>query len=67
VRRPSPQVCTGRNLGGEALGGEALDAVREGRAIKAGLRAGSVGIIKLAKFHGVGVGTVQRIKAALAA
>ena len=36
-------------------------------AIKAGLRAGSVGIIKLAKLHGVGVGTVQRIKAALAA
>ena len=34
--------------------------------IKAGLRAGSVGIIKLAKLHGVGVGTVQRIKAALA-
>ena len=36
-------------------------------AIKAGLQAGSVGIIKLAKLHGVGVGTVQRIKAALAA
>jgi DNA invertase Pin-like site-specific DNA recombinase len=35
-------------------------------AIKAGLRAGRVGIIKLAKLHGVGVGTVQRIKAALA-
>ena len=34
-------------------------------AIKAGLRARSVGIIKLAKLHGVGVGTVQRIKAAL--
>jgi DNA invertase Pin-like site-specific DNA recombinase len=34
-------------------------------AIKAGLRAGSLGIIKLANFHGVGVGTVQRIKAAL--
>jgi hypothetical protein len=36
-------------------------------AIKAGLRTGSVGIIKLAKLHGVGVGTVQRIKAALTA
>jgi DNA invertase Pin-like site-specific DNA recombinase len=35
-------------------------------AIKAGLRAGSVGIVKLAKLHGMGVGTVQRIKAALA-
>ena len=35
-------------------------------AIKAGLRAGSVGIIKLAKLR-VGVGTVQRIKAALTA
>jgi DNA invertase Pin-like site-specific DNA recombinase len=32
-------------------------------AIKAGLRAGSVGIIKLAKLHGVGV----EIKAALTA
>src|ERR1700735_3666081 len=36
-------------------------------AIKAGLRAGSVGIIKLAKLHRVGGGAVQRIKAALAA
>ena len=34
-------------------------------AIKAGLRAGGVGIMKLAKLHGVGVGTVQRIKAAM--
>jgi hypothetical protein len=29
--------------------------------------AGGAGIIKLAKVHGVGVGTVQRIKAALIA
>src|SRR6202046_3694305 len=36
-------------------------------AIKADLLTGSVGIIKLAKLHGVGVGTVQRIKAALSA
>ena len=36
-------------------------------AINAGLRAGGVGIIRLAKLHGVGVGTVQRIKAALTA
>jgi hypothetical protein len=37
------------------------------KAIRADLRAGGVGIIKLAKLHGVGVGTVQRIKAALMA
>jgi DNA invertase Pin-like site-specific DNA recombinase len=36
-------------------------------AIKASLQAGGVGIIKLAKLHGVGVGTVQRIKAQLEA
>jgi DNA invertase Pin-like site-specific DNA recombinase len=36
-------------------------------AIKAGLQAGGAGIIRLAKLHGVGVGTVQRIKAALTA
>ncbi len=48
----------------EALKKAQLEKVE---AIKAGLRAGSVGIIKLAKLHGVGVGTVQRIKAALTA
>jgi hypothetical protein len=34
-------------------------------AIRADLRSGKAGIMKLAAMHGVGVGTVQRIKAAL--
>jgi hypothetical protein len=56
--------------GGKAQGkvlGRPSTQLEKVEAIKAGLRAGSVGIIKLAKLHGVGVGTVQRIKAALAA
>ncbi len=36
-------------------------------AIKADLSAGKAGIIKLAGIHGVGVGTVQRIKAQMSA
>jgi DNA invertase Pin-like site-specific DNA recombinase len=51
---------------GKRLGRPATDA-RKVEAISEGLRAGGVGIIKLAKLHGVGVGTVQRIKAALTA
>jgi hypothetical protein len=34
-------------------------------AIRADLREGKAGITKLAPAHGVGVGTVQRIKAGL--
>jgi DNA invertase Pin-like site-specific DNA recombinase len=51
---------------GKRLGRPATDA-RKVEAIIEGLRAGGVGIIKLAKLHGVGVGTVQRIKAVLTA
>jgi DNA invertase Pin-like site-specific DNA recombinase len=51
---------------GKRLGRPATDP-RKVQAISEGLRAGGVGIIKLAKLHGVGVGTVQRIKAALTA
>jgi DNA invertase Pin-like site-specific DNA recombinase len=47
----------GVKLGRPAIDGEKVEA------IKTGLRAGGVGTIKLAKLHGVGVGTVQRIKA----
>jgi hypothetical protein len=36
-------------------------------AIKVDLAAGRAGIIKLAKEHGVGVGTVQRIRTAMTA
>jgi DNA invertase Pin-like site-specific DNA recombinase len=49
---------------GKALGRPSTDAGKV-EAIRADLRAGGVGIIKLAKLHGVGVGTVQRIKAQL--
>jgi DNA invertase Pin-like site-specific DNA recombinase len=51
---------------GKRLGRRPIDADREA-AIRAYLVTGGAGIIKLAKAHGVGVGTVQRIKAALIA
>ena len=51
---------------GKVLGRPTISAAAES-AILADLRAGKAGIIKLAKMHGVGVGTVQRIKAALIA
>ena len=50
---------------GKTLGRPPIDAEKEA-AIRADLRLGKVGIMKLAAAHGVGVGTVQRIKAALA-
>ena len=49
---------------GKRLGRRPIDADKEA-TIRADLAAGGAGIIKLAKVHGVGVGTVQRIKAAL--
>lgn len=51
---------------GKQLGRRKIAAKVE-RAIRADLQAGGAGIQKLAKQHGVGVGTVQRIKAELAA
>ena len=48
---------------GKTLGRRRIDGRKEA-AILADLRLGRAGIIKLAKLHGVGVGTVQRIKAA---
>ena len=51
---------------GKALGRPTIDPRKEA-AIKANLRAGRSGIVKLAGLHGVGVSTVQRIKASLAA
>jgi hypothetical protein len=47
------------------LGRRPIDARKEA-AIRANLREGKAGIMKLAAARGVGVGTVQRIKAALA-
>jgi DNA invertase Pin-like site-specific DNA recombinase len=51
---------------GKVLGRPSISATAES-AILADLRAGKADIIKLAKVHGVGVGTVQRIKVALIA
>lgn len=45
---------------GKVLGRPTIDADKEA-SIRAALEAGGVGIIRLAKQHGVGVGTVQRI------
>ena len=42
-----------------------IDPEKE-EAIRADLGAGRAGIIKLAGLHGVGVGTVQRIKVEMA-
>jgi DNA invertase Pin-like site-specific DNA recombinase len=50
---------------GKTLGRPPIDAEKEA-AICADLRLGKAGIMKLAAAHGVGVGTVQRIKATLA-
>jgi DNA invertase Pin-like site-specific DNA recombinase len=49
---------------GKVLGRKRIDARKEA-TILADLRSGKAGIIKLAGLHNVGVGTVQRIKAAL--
>jgi DNA invertase Pin-like site-specific DNA recombinase len=51
---------------GKMLGRPPIHAEKEG-AIRADLQARKAGIIRLAATHGVGVGTVQRIKAALTA
>jgi DNA invertase Pin-like site-specific DNA recombinase len=47
---------------GKTLGRPPIDPERE-EAIRADLRAGRAGIMKLAAAHGVGVATVQRIGA----
>ena len=49
---------------GTKLGRRKIDAQLE-RKIRAELEAGGIGIQKLAKRHGVGVGTVQRIRSEL--
>jgi DNA invertase Pin-like site-specific DNA recombinase len=50
---------------GKTLGRPPIDPEKE-EAIRADLQAGRAGIIKLAGLHGVGVGTVQRIKVEMA-
>ncbi|MFZ5492654.1 MAG: recombinase family protein [Pseudomonadota bacterium] len=51
---------------GKRLGRPTIDA-DTAAAITAALRAGGAGLHKIAKAHGVGVSTVQRLKAELAA
>jgi DNA invertase Pin-like site-specific DNA recombinase len=51
---------------GKRLGRPTIDASKAA-AITADLRAGGAGLHKIAKAHGVGVSTVQRLKAELAA
>ena len=51
---------------GKTLGRPTIDPAKEA-AIRADLRAGRAGIVKLATLHKVGVSTVQRIKASIAA
>jgi DNA invertase Pin-like site-specific DNA recombinase len=46
---------------GKRLGRPTIDAATEA-AILAVLKAGRMGVMKIAKAHGVGVGTVQRVK-----
>ncbi len=50
---------------GKVLGRPTIDAEKE-EAILADLRAGKAGIMKLARTHRVGVGTVQRVAKGLA-
>jgi hypothetical protein len=49
---------------GKKLGRPPIEAEKEA-AIRADLRLGKAGIMKLAAAHRVGVGMVQRMKAAL--
>ena len=56
------QACC--RVKGFATGRRPIDATKEA-AIRADLIAAKAGIMKLAAAHGVGVGTVQRIKAAM--
>jgi len=58
--------ATGKTKSGNAIGRPKVDAKTE-KAIQKALEAGDVGIRKLAVQHGVGTGTVQRIKAAMEA
>jgi DNA invertase Pin-like site-specific DNA recombinase len=50
---------------GAPIGRKRISAAKE-RAIRAALRTGGKGIIKIAREVGVGVGTVQRVKAGIA-
>lgn len=57
--------ATGKTKSGKAIGRPKVDPKKE-TAIRKALQTGGVGIRKLAVQHGVGTGTVQRIKEAMA-
>jgi hypothetical protein len=57
------QVRVGTGQGARQILGRPPIDPRKEAAILADLREGKAGIIKLAAAHGLGVGTVQRIKA----
>jgi hypothetical protein len=59
-RSSNPETQRFQNIAGSLAPRTVLEA-----AIRADLREGKAGITKLAPAHGVGVGTVQRIKAGL--
>jgi hypothetical protein len=61
----NPSGCPPAKAQGKALGWPPIEAEKEA-AIRADLRLGKAGLMKLAAAHGVGVGTVQRIRRALA-
>jgi hypothetical protein len=65
-----PRACESGTGACEGPGQDAWEppvGVRKVESSGADLRSGRVGIIKLANLHGVGVGTLQRIKMALTA
>ena len=64
-RRNVTAALAKRKAQGKPLGRSRIDSATE-KAIKASLRAGGKGIHAIARKHGVGSGTVQRVKAEMA-
>jgi DNA invertase Pin-like site-specific DNA recombinase len=64
--RPGPVIGVLRRSTGKMLGRPAISTAAEA-AIRKALKKGDVGIRKIATTLGVGTGTVQRIKAEMAA
>ena len=59
--------AAGKTLGRRRLENDSADRQAVAKALRADLQKGGVGIRKLAALHGVGIGTVLRIKAELQA
>jgi DNA invertase Pin-like site-specific DNA recombinase len=64
-RRNITAALAARKAQGKTLGRSRIDPAVE-EAIRASLRAGGKGIHAIARAHGVGTGTVQRIKTEMA-